>query len=175
MACGSNYLAGLKDSEFLSAIKHRSAIPGGTCEFDLPDFFFWLNQATDAARALVQRVVSHAAPAVRRHRRAAVDHAAARQAAPGDRARRRLPHHLRARHAHPAGAHRAAGGLGAVSGDQRVSLPLLGAAARLERAADQRPVANYRRRAVHAHLLYLNRGCRPHDGKRRPKRRRPSK
>ena len=29
-------------------IKHRSAIPGGTCEFDLPDFFFWLNQATDA-------------------------------------------------------------------------------------------------------------------------------
>jgi cell division protein ZapD len=48
VACGSNYLAGLKDSEFLSAIKHRSAIPGGTCEFDLPDFFFWLNQATDA-------------------------------------------------------------------------------------------------------------------------------
>jgi cell division protein ZapD len=47
VACGSNYLAGLKDSEFLSAIKHRSAIPGGTCEFDLPDFFFWLNQATD--------------------------------------------------------------------------------------------------------------------------------
>ena len=28
VACGSNYLAGLKDSEFLSAIKHRSAIPG---------------------------------------------------------------------------------------------------------------------------------------------------
>ena len=25
-------------------IKHRSAIPGGTCEFDLPDYFFWLNQ-----------------------------------------------------------------------------------------------------------------------------------
>ncbi len=47
VACGSNYLASLKDSEFLSAIKHRSAIPGGTCEFDLPDFFFWLNQATD--------------------------------------------------------------------------------------------------------------------------------
>jgi len=47
VACGSNYLAGLKDSEFLSAIRHRSAIPGGTCEFDLPDFFFWLNQATD--------------------------------------------------------------------------------------------------------------------------------
>jgi cell division protein ZapD len=47
VACGSNYLGSLKDSEFLSAIKHRSAIPGGTCEFDLPDFFFWLNQPTD--------------------------------------------------------------------------------------------------------------------------------
>ena len=47
VACGSNYLASLKDSEFLSAIKHRSAIPGGTCEFDLPDFFYWLNQETN--------------------------------------------------------------------------------------------------------------------------------
>ncbi len=46
VACGSNYLASLKDSEFLSAIKHRTAIPGGTCEFDLPDFFYWLNQET---------------------------------------------------------------------------------------------------------------------------------
>jgi cell division protein ZapD len=44
---GAAYLQPLRDSEFLAAIKHRSAIPGGTCEFDLPDFFFWLNQ--DAA------------------------------------------------------------------------------------------------------------------------------
>ena len=34
----------LKDSEFLSAIKHRSSIPGGTCEFDLPDYLYWLTQ-----------------------------------------------------------------------------------------------------------------------------------
>ena len=34
----------LKECEFLSAIKHRSAIPGGTCEFDLPDFSHWLNR-----------------------------------------------------------------------------------------------------------------------------------
>jgi cell division protein ZapD len=47
-AVGSNWLQPLRDSEFLAAIKHRSTIPGGTCEFDLPDFFFWLNQATDA-------------------------------------------------------------------------------------------------------------------------------
>jgi cell division protein ZapD len=45
---GSTWLAPLKDSEFLAAIKHRSAIPGGTCEFDLPDYFFWLNQPADA-------------------------------------------------------------------------------------------------------------------------------
>ncbi|MET0282641.1 MAG: cell division protein ZapD [Steroidobacteraceae bacterium] len=46
-AAGNSYLQPLRDSEFLAAIKLRSAIPGGTCEFDLPDFFFWLNQ--DAA------------------------------------------------------------------------------------------------------------------------------
>ena len=34
----------LKDSEFLNAVKHRSSIPGGTCEFDLPDYLFWLSQ-----------------------------------------------------------------------------------------------------------------------------------
>jgi cell division protein ZapD len=34
----------LKDSDFLNAIKHRSSIPGGTCEFDLPDYLYWLSQ-----------------------------------------------------------------------------------------------------------------------------------
>jgi len=34
----------LKDSEFLNAVKHRSSIPGGTCEFDLPDYLYWLSQ-----------------------------------------------------------------------------------------------------------------------------------
>jgi cell division protein ZapD len=41
--CGTNYTQPLKDSEFLAAIRHRSAIPGGTCEFDLPDFKHWLS------------------------------------------------------------------------------------------------------------------------------------
>src|SRR4029078_4850354 len=41
---GSHLLHPLRDSEFLSAIRHRSAIPGGTCEFDLPDYYFWLSQ-----------------------------------------------------------------------------------------------------------------------------------
>jgi cell division protein ZapD len=44
MSAGSAFLQPLRDSEFLSAIKHRSAIPGGTCEFDLPDYYFWLSQ-----------------------------------------------------------------------------------------------------------------------------------
>ncbi|MDX1516537.1 MAG: cell division protein ZapD [Woeseiaceae bacterium] len=41
---GTSFLQTLKDSEFLSAIKHRSAIPGGTCEFDLPVYSHWLRQ-----------------------------------------------------------------------------------------------------------------------------------
>jgi len=44
---GTNYLQPLKDSEFLSAIKHRSAIPGGTCEFDLPEYNHWLRQPAE--------------------------------------------------------------------------------------------------------------------------------
>lgn len=34
----------LKNSEFLASIRQRSAIPGGTCDFDLPAFHFWLQQ-----------------------------------------------------------------------------------------------------------------------------------
>lgn len=43
-ALSTKYLQELKESEFLSAIKHRSAIPGGTCEFDLPEYSHWLRQ-----------------------------------------------------------------------------------------------------------------------------------
>lgn len=43
-SAGTGYLQPLKDCEFLSAIKHRSAIPGGTCEFDLPEYSHWLRQ-----------------------------------------------------------------------------------------------------------------------------------
>jgi cell division protein ZapD len=37
----------LKKNEFLSAIMQRSAIPGGTCDFDLPEYHFWLQQAPE--------------------------------------------------------------------------------------------------------------------------------
>jgi cell division protein ZapD len=44
---GTGFLQPLKDSEFLNAIKHRSAIPGGTCEFDLPAYSHWVRQSID--------------------------------------------------------------------------------------------------------------------------------
>lgn len=42
---GTSFLQPLKESDFLNAIKNRSAIPGGTCEFDLPEYSHWLRQA----------------------------------------------------------------------------------------------------------------------------------
>ncbi len=45
LSAGTQYLQPLKESEFLSAVKHRSAIPGGTCEFDLPVYSHWLRQS----------------------------------------------------------------------------------------------------------------------------------
>ena len=48
MSAGSAFLQPLRESEFVSAIRHRSAIPGGTCEFDLPDYYFWLAQPDEA-------------------------------------------------------------------------------------------------------------------------------
>ncbi|MCH9695073.1 MAG: cell division protein ZapD [Gammaproteobacteria bacterium] len=44
VSIGTGFLQPLKDSDFLNAIKHRSAIPGGTCEFDLPEYSHWLRQ-----------------------------------------------------------------------------------------------------------------------------------
>jgi len=37
----------LRENEWLMGIKQRASIPGGTCEFDLPSYHYWLNQ--DAA------------------------------------------------------------------------------------------------------------------------------
>jgi cell division protein ZapD len=44
IAVGSQYLQPLRENEFLSAVKHRSAIPGGACEFDLPEYSHWLRR-----------------------------------------------------------------------------------------------------------------------------------
>ena len=34
----------LRSNEFLNTILQRSSIPGGSCNFDLPQYHFWLNQ-----------------------------------------------------------------------------------------------------------------------------------
>ena len=47
LGAGSAYLQPLRDSTFLAAVRHRSTIPGGTCDFDLPDFCYWLNQSSE--------------------------------------------------------------------------------------------------------------------------------
>jgi cell division protein ZapD len=39
--------ADLKENEFLSSIQQRTAIPGGTCDFDLPAYHFWLQQPAE--------------------------------------------------------------------------------------------------------------------------------
>ena len=40
----------LRDSDFLYSIRQRSSIPGGTCDFDLPSYHFWLQHTTDTDR-----------------------------------------------------------------------------------------------------------------------------
>ncbi len=47
---GPQYLYALRENEFLNAVKHRSAIPGGTCEFDLPDYTHWLRRPAGQRR-----------------------------------------------------------------------------------------------------------------------------
>jgi len=52
-ASGGPIAADLRKNEFLSSIQQRAAIPGGTCDFDLPAYHFWLQQpANDRTRDL---------------------------------------------------------------------------------------------------------------------------
>ena len=48
--CNKQLTRRLADCEFLSSVRHRSAIPGGTCEFDLPDYSFWLSRNYEQRR-----------------------------------------------------------------------------------------------------------------------------
>lgn len=41
----------LKDIEWLMNVKQRASIPGGTCEFDLPAYHYWLYSATAKRRS----------------------------------------------------------------------------------------------------------------------------
>jgi cell division protein ZapD len=59
---GTSFLQPLKDNEFLSSIKHRSAIPGGTCEFDLPVYNHWLRQPYERRQQDLEGWVSAVRP-----------------------------------------------------------------------------------------------------------------
>lgn len=52
----------LKECEFLSTIRHRSAIPGGTCMFDLPDYGYWLNLPPAERRHQLEVWTDHLRP-----------------------------------------------------------------------------------------------------------------
>ncbi|MCX4188413.1 cell division protein ZapD [Methylophaga sp. OBS4] len=41
----------LRENEFLYSIRQRSSIPGGTCDFDLPAYHFWLQHTQTEQRA----------------------------------------------------------------------------------------------------------------------------
>ena len=43
-------------------MKHRSAIPGGTCEFDLPDYAHWLSHAYEVRVADIERWIVNLRP-----------------------------------------------------------------------------------------------------------------
>lgn len=59
---GTGFLQPLKDSQFLNAIKNRSAIPGGTCEFDLPEYSHWLRQPIKRRQQDMARWISSVRP-----------------------------------------------------------------------------------------------------------------
>lgn len=62
VAIGSQYLQPLRDNEFLTAVRHRSAIPGGACEFDLPEYSHWLRRPAEQRAADINRWASTIRP-----------------------------------------------------------------------------------------------------------------
>ena len=40
----------LRENDFLYSIRQRSSIPGGTCDFDLPAYHYWLQHTTNEER-----------------------------------------------------------------------------------------------------------------------------
>lgn len=52
----------LKECDFLTTIRHRSAIPGGTCTFDLPDYAYWLHRPAAERREQLEVWTNHIKP-----------------------------------------------------------------------------------------------------------------
>lgn len=45
----------IRENEWLMAIRQRSGIPGGVCEFDLPSYHYWLHQPAPMRRSDIER------------------------------------------------------------------------------------------------------------------------
>ena len=52
----------LRENEWLMGIKQRASMPGGTCEFDLPSYHYWLQQDADLRRENLQAWVAPLVP-----------------------------------------------------------------------------------------------------------------
>lgn len=52
----------LRENEWLMGIKQRSAMPGGTCEFDLPSYHYWQEQHADVRRENLRAWLSPLVP-----------------------------------------------------------------------------------------------------------------
>jgi cell division protein ZapD len=48
----------LRENEWLMGIKQRAVMPGGTCEFDLPSYHYWLKQDAPSRRGDLQAWLS---------------------------------------------------------------------------------------------------------------------
>ena len=61
-ALGMGLGSELREHEFLNSIKHRSAIPGGACNFDIPTFAHWLRQPFEHRVSDLEDWYSHITP-----------------------------------------------------------------------------------------------------------------
>ncbi len=66
---GGNFMGPLRDSEFLSAIKHRSAIPGRYLRFRFAGLLVLAQPAGGGARGRVRQLAGTDPAVVRQHRR----------------------------------------------------------------------------------------------------------
>lgn len=54
----------LRDDEWLMSIKQRACIPGGSCEFDLPSYHYWLHLPPETRRQNLENWVTPMRPIV---------------------------------------------------------------------------------------------------------------
>lgn len=62
LALTGKFAQQLRENEWLMAIKQRTSIPGGTCQFDLPSYYVWQQKSELDRRADLMRWVSPLMP-----------------------------------------------------------------------------------------------------------------